>query len=110
VIIAACIPTLRPFFHKAFGSKSSLSGTGPSATRSGSGFKLSANLTASNGVKRLPSEADLQFGERDHRVQNDAESHSSQQGIWRTTEVNVDSDSIRDLESGPVSKAGSHDD
>ncbi|PYH88652.1 hypothetical protein BO71DRAFT_413938 [Aspergillus ellipticus CBS 707.79] len=42
VIVAACIPTLRPFFRKAFESKNSRSGT-DSRTRSGSALKLSSN-------------------------------------------------------------------
>lgn len=101
MIVAACIPTLRQFFHKAFGSKASLSGTGPSAARSGSAFKLASKLT-NTGAQRLPSESDMQFDEIYHKGYDDGESHSSQHRIWRTTEFNVEGDSLGDLETDPV--------
>ncbi|KAM3069917.1 hypothetical protein ACMFMG_010624 [Clarireedia jacksonii] len=105
VIIAACIPTLRPFFHKAFGCESSFSSTGLSATRLGPGFKR-ASLPTNNDVMRFNSESDIQFDEIHPKECDDTESHNSQQGIWQTTEVNVESDSMRDVENDPLPKVG----
>ncbi|PYI03679.1 hypothetical protein BO78DRAFT_374496 [Aspergillus sclerotiicarbonarius CBS 121057] len=87
VIVAACIPTLRPFFRIAFGTKGSRSGNTSSRTRSGSGFKLSSNPKHSLS-QRLPSESEIAL-ETHH---DDTESNASHHGIWRTQEVHVESD------------------
>jgi len=91
VIVAACIPTLRPFFYKTFGlSKSSRS---KSRTKSGSGYKLSSNPIHSSPL-RLHSNPGDETKDKDEYAQ----SSSSQRGIWRTREVTVESDEERDLE------------
>ncbi|KFY43096.1 hypothetical protein V495_04169 [Pseudogymnoascus sp. VKM F-4514 (FW-929)] len=77
VLVAACIPTLRPFFYKAFRSKGSLTGNSNSRTRSASAFKLSSN----------PSHKPELTLDEIQQKGYDAESNNSQQGIWRTTEI-----------------------
>jgi hypothetical protein len=95
VIVAACIPTLRPFFHKTFGSKRSTSD--PNTPLSGSAFKLSSrNATRSNKHAGSDSVSELPLDDR--KGDYDAESNDSQKGIWRTREVTIDSD--EDTESG----------
>ncbi|KAJ5143776.1 uncharacterized protein N7515_002563 [Penicillium bovifimosum] len=98
VIIAACIPTIRPLFRKVFGSTKNSSGQATS--RSGTGLGLSH----SHSAKQPSSNGGLFAGEmplEDIKPQcYDAESSSSQQGIWRTREVMVESDEERFLESG----------
>lgn len=93
VIVAACIPTLRPFFRQAFGSKGSSnhSSTGRSG---GSGFKLSSKPRP----KRLISATELALEEtQNNETQFDPETGSndsgnSRQGIWQTREVIVETD------------------
>jgi hypothetical protein len=92
VIVAACIPTLRPFFRRAFESRGS--SNNKSRGRSASAIKLSSNPTHV-GSKRLPSVSELPLGERNEDRDRDGEfdedlesgSHSSQRGIWQTREV-----------------------
>ncbi|KAJ6098360.1 hypothetical protein N7499_002734 [Penicillium canescens] len=96
VIVAACIPTLRPFFRKTFESKSSHSDTGNPS--SGLGFKLSSNPSHS-AIKPIGSESELPL-ERSKRQAFDVDSNNSQQGIWQTQEVSVESDEETDLEGG----------
>ncbi|KAL3477296.1 hypothetical protein BJX99DRAFT_226347 [Aspergillus californicus] len=104
VIVAACIPTLRPFFRHAFGSKGSTNDT--SNGRSGSAFPLSSN-PAHQGSKRLHSVSELTLREphhehdheHEHEHENDrfdrrydAErgSNSSQHGILQTNEFTLE--------------------
>jgi hypothetical protein len=90
VIVAACIPTLRPFFRRAFESHGSSNGT--SRGRSGSAIKLSLNPP--HGSKRLLSVSELPLDTRNQDAVFDEEcgSNSSQRGIWQTREVIVESD------------------
>ncbi|KAL4862147.1 hypothetical protein BDV12DRAFT_203329 [Aspergillus spectabilis] len=90
VIVAACIPTLRPFFRRAFESRGSSNGT--SRGRSGSAIKLSSNPM--HRSKRLPSVSELPLETRNQDTVFDEESgsNSSQRGIWQTREVIVESD------------------
>ncbi|KAL3459298.1 hypothetical protein BJX64DRAFT_301489 [Aspergillus heterothallicus] len=101
VIVAACIPTLRPFFRRAFestrGSSANNNNSSSARGRSGPAFKLSSNLTH-GGSKRMPSVPDDSLDgtrhENDHFDEGyDAESgsNSSQRGIWQTREVIVES-------------------
>ncbi|KAL6228725.1 hypothetical protein BDW75DRAFT_226373 [Aspergillus navahoensis] len=97
VIVAACIPTLRPFFRRAFESRGSSNNN--SRGRSASAIKLSSNPTHV-GSKRLPSVSELPLDERNEDRDRDGEfdedlesgSHSSQRGIWQTREVIVKSE------------------
>ncbi|KAF1814598.1 hypothetical protein P152DRAFT_280903 [Eremomyces bilateralis CBS 781.70] len=100
VLVAACIPTLRPFFHKAtFRSANSRSGTDNSRSRSGSRFKLSSNPKGrASSVSELALREDAKYETRAKGY--DAESNNSQQGIWRTMEVDISSGKERDSERG----------
>ncbi|KAL4902914.1 hypothetical protein BDW74DRAFT_180213 [Aspergillus multicolor] len=112
VIVAACIPTLRPFFRRAFESRSS----SRKSSSFGSGFKLSS--TPRSRSKKYITETELlqetqvETVTQDHDTsagmpfglgfdadmeQGSQKSHSSQQGIWQTREVIVESDG----EEGP---------
>jgi len=100
VLVAACIPTLRPFFHKAsFRSHDSRSNTDNSRRRSGSFFKPSSH-------RREPSSSLGELALRDetkHETKAEGfyvESNNSQQGIWRTLDYNVSSGEERDSELG----------
>ncbi|KAJ6102313.1 hypothetical protein N7486_004740 [Penicillium sp. IBT 16267x] len=78
VIIAACVPTLRPFFRKVFTNKSSRSGdSAGSHLHSSHAFKLSSNAVHS-AFQRPESESEMPLDTR--------------QGIWRTREVTVESE------------------
>jgi hypothetical protein len=94
VLIAASIPTLRPFFHKAsFGITSSPANTNNNSHKqSGNSFRLS------NRKNRGPPSSDweLALAEEAHYETKgtkgtDVESNNSQQGIWRTRDVDVTS-------------------
>lgn len=76
VIVAACVPTLRPFFRKVFTHKSSGNSTG-SHLHSSHTFKLSSNAVHS-GFQRPESESEMPLDNR--------------QGIWQTREVTVESE------------------
>ncbi|ODM19704.1 hypothetical protein SI65_04690 [Aspergillus cristatus] len=89
VIVAACIPTLRPFFRKAFQYKDPSSGSG---SRSGFGFQLTSN-PKSVSCKHLPSTSELPLNEQEAY---DVESSDNRKGIWRTREVQVE----REAEDG----------
>ncbi|KAL2840657.1 hypothetical protein BJY01DRAFT_249877 [Aspergillus pseudoustus] len=110
VIVAACIPTLRPFFRRAFestkGSSANDNKTSSTRGRSGSAFKLSSNPTHSGGSKRMPSVSEIPLEETGHGHGHSHEhehdgygygydvergSSSSQRGIWQTREVIVES-------------------
>ncbi|KAL4784455.1 hypothetical protein BJX76DRAFT_220143 [Aspergillus varians] len=83
VIVAACIPTLRPFFRRAFESKGSSNNT-----YSGSGIKLSTNPRS----KRQVTETQLALEETQNRdTDPETGSNDSRQGIWQTREVIVES-------------------
>ncbi|KAH8673428.1 hypothetical protein BX600DRAFT_433057 [Xylariales sp. PMI_506] len=84
VIVAACIPTLRPFFHKPFQSKK---GTG----NSGSGGSKYSNNLSMFSINRKPGKSSipLETVERDNE-HDDTESQSSQQGIVRTLDVQME--------------------
>ncbi|KAJ5161070.1 hypothetical protein N7492_006462 [Penicillium capsulatum] len=98
VIVAACIPTLRPFFRKVFTSgKGNTTGTASnSRSRSGSTFKLASN-PVHNGSRRLPSVSEFPL-EDPQATGHDTDSNHSQKGIWQTREVTVESDDEPDLE------------
>ncbi|RAH50718.1 uncharacterized protein BO95DRAFT_438481 [Aspergillus brunneoviolaceus CBS 621.78] len=94
VIVAACIPTLRPFFRKAFESKGyrsdSLSHT--SHPYSGaSAFKLSTTPKLKpSGAKRLPSESELPLDTIPHdQDSEEADAADLRRGIWRTSQIQV---------------------
>ncbi|KAL3429517.1 hypothetical protein BDV09DRAFT_190045 [Aspergillus tetrazonus] len=107
VIVAACIPTLRPFFRRAFESR----GSSDRTTSLRSGIKL----TSTSRSKRHMTAPELALQETHNRDEHDIgfglefdaergsqesgrRSHSSQQGIWQTREVIVESDG----ESEPI--------
>ncbi|KUL91859.1 hypothetical protein ZTR_01311 [Talaromyces verruculosus] len=78
VLVAACVPTLRPFFRKVFTSKSSRSGNSAgSHLHSSHAFKLSSNAVHS-GFQRPKSASEMPL--------------DTKQGIWRTREVTVESE------------------
>ncbi|KAJ5542362.1 hypothetical protein N7461_008365 [Penicillium sp. DV-2018c] len=103
VIIAACLPTIRPLFRKVFWSRNGSSGRGTS--RSGTGFGGS-HL---HSTKQTCSSGELFAGEMPlddiKHPCYDAASSSSQHAIWRTREFTVESDEERFLENG---RAESH--
>ncbi|PYH80047.1 hypothetical protein BO82DRAFT_120123 [Aspergillus uvarum CBS 121591] len=87
VIVAACIPTLRPFFRKAFESKGYRSDSHTSHVYSGgSTFKLSTTPKPS-GAQRLPSESDLPL-DTNHQ-DGEADAADLRRGIWRTSQIHV---------------------
>ncbi|PYI15647.1 hypothetical protein BO99DRAFT_467685 [Aspergillus violaceofuscus CBS 115571] len=90
VIVAACIPTLRPFFRKAFESKGYRSDSHPSHPYSGgSAFKLSTTPKPS-GAQRLPSESELPLDTiPPHDQDGEADAADSRRGIWRTSQIHV---------------------
>ncbi|OGM44716.1 hypothetical protein ABOM_007358 [Aspergillus bombycis] len=87
VIVAACIPTLRPFFRKTFKLSKGSSGANTSRSRSGAALKLASTL--SNPQNPFTS-SDLPLKNMIGDVDGDEASNSSRQGIWRTTEVRVE--------------------
>jgi hypothetical protein len=91
VLVAACIPTLRPFFHKAsFRSSGSRSDKDDSRNRSGSSFKLSSHRKCpSSSIRELALEEETKHETNPER--SDVESNNSEQGIWRTLDFNVSS-------------------
>jgi hypothetical protein len=104
VLVAACIPTLRPFFHKAsFRSSDLRSDTDNSRKRSGSSFQLSCH-------RKRPSSSVREMGFREDTTQetkvkgSDVESNNSQQGIWRTLDFSISSGEERASENGEVDR------
>ncbi|KAL4800799.1 hypothetical protein BDV19DRAFT_383820 [Aspergillus venezuelensis] len=98
VIVAACIPTLRPFFRRAFESRESSNNT--SSRRTGSAIKLSSNPSGIRS-KRGPSTTEIDLQETQvHDDYGDRGSNNSRQGIWQTREVIVESDDEKDVEGG----------
>ncbi|OJJ88711.1 uncharacterized protein ASPGLDRAFT_42285 [Aspergillus glaucus CBS 516.65] len=87
VIVAACIPTLRPFFRKTFQSKDASTSSG-SGSRSGFGFQLTSNPKPV-GCKHLPSVSELPLNEQEAY---DVENNGDHRAIWRTKEVKVESE------------------
>ncbi|KAF3385187.1 hypothetical protein F1880_001821 [Penicillium rolfsii] len=85
VIVAACIPTLRPFFRKTFQSTKGSTDPATSRNRSNSTFKLSSQPSHSRDPFGL--ERDRKGAKKD--IYGDEDSNSSRQGIWRTREVTV---------------------
>ncbi|KAI1259430.1 hypothetical protein F5Y18DRAFT_296648 [Xylariaceae sp. FL1019] len=84
VIIAACVPTLRPFFTAFSGGKAT-----PSTDSSSMLTTLRSTLDhRSPRIKRSDSMMQLDGMGVDH---DDTESRTSQQVIWRTVEFKVDS-------------------
>ncbi|KAL4949631.1 hypothetical protein BDW69DRAFT_173915, partial [Aspergillus filifer] len=99
VIVAACIPTLRPFFRRAFESRGSSNDT---SRRTGSAIKLSSNPSGLRS-KHGPSTTEIDLQETQIVYEGDEvdrESNNSQQGIWQTREVIVVSDDEKDVERG----------
>ncbi|PGH18283.1 hypothetical protein AJ79_00622 [Helicocarpus griseus UAMH5409] len=91
VIVAACIPTLRPFFHRAFKSEKSStpqSSPFPSRTFASSVFKQKSK-------KSVPSLYEIPLDTM-KTVDGDAESNSSRQQIWQTTNVIMEWESEKD--------------
>ncbi|KAL5003013.1 hypothetical protein BDV10DRAFT_64999 [Aspergillus recurvatus] len=101
VIVAACIPTLRPFFRRAFESRASSN----KSSSLGSRIKLSSTARSKRRVTatelaleetQIQEDRDMGFGLRFEVERgsqgNRGQSHSSQQGIWQTREVIVESD------------------
>ncbi|KAL4733743.1 hypothetical protein BDV11DRAFT_209987 [Aspergillus similis] len=90
VIVAACIPTLRPFFRRAFEPR----GSSDKSSSHDSGFKLYSTARSKRHVT-APERAfeeiqrfDVERGSHGSGRQ----SHSSQQEIWRTREVATEGD------------------
>ncbi|RDW78947.1 uncharacterized protein DSM5745_05799 [Aspergillus mulundensis] len=104
VIVAACIPTLRPFFKRAFESRASSHRSRSKSSSFGSGFKLSSTPRAKRYLTDTELLQETQVETVTHRDAGlvvglgfDVEagsqrSHSSQLGIWQTREVIVESD------------------
>ncbi|KAJ5094096.1 hypothetical protein N7456_009957 [Penicillium angulare] len=86
VIVAACIPTLRPFFRKTFKSTLGSSERSTSRSRSGSGFKLPSN-PMNGGPKKAPSSVS-EFPLRDTRQKSHGEDGhgSDHDGSWHAME------------------------
>ncbi|KGO77009.1 hypothetical protein PITC_004300 [Penicillium italicum] len=98
VIVAACIPTIRPLFRKTFESIIGSSGEASSRRETGSGFEL-PYISIQSRSKRTVSATKLPL--KDQKQQPcDAESNSSQLGIWRTREAIVESDDDISLGGG----------
>lgn len=89
VLIAASIPTLRPFFHKASFRSKNIPSSDHSHKKSGSSFKLSSmkNRGPPSSDWELALAEETKYETKSKAM--DVESASSQQGIWRTREVNV---------------------
>jgi len=85
VIMAACIPTMRPFFHRAWRR-------GTSSNKSGSAtadpFASGSMGRSRTGHRRVASKTDVALDEID--AHDDTASQESQQGIVRTVQVSVD--------------------
>ena len=96
VIVAASVPTLRPFFRKRFASKKGTTTGNTSTSRSEANFKLSSNRKHSVS-KNAPSLSEIPLDDRNGKSP-DSDSNHSQHGIWETREVTVESDDERDLE------------
>ncbi|OJJ99211.1 hypothetical protein ASPACDRAFT_43874 [Aspergillus aculeatus ATCC 16872] len=87
VIVAACIPTLRPFFRKAFESKGCRS---DSLTHSSHPYSGATPKLKPSGAKRLPSESELPLDTIPHDQGNEeADAADLRQGIWRTSQIHV---------------------
>lgn len=99
VIVAACVPTLRPLFRKAFTSKSTNRTGSNSRSRSGPAFKM-RNSRLHHVSRRLPTtESELALGETYDKTY-DVEANPSL-AIWKTQEF------AGDLKDGRVSRPGS---
>jgi hypothetical protein len=81
VIVAACIPTLRPFFRKTFNSTKGSSGGSNSHTRSGSAFKL-GNIPSRKGPASV---SEFPLKDAAQKIQG-GESHGSENGSWHAME------------------------
>jgi hypothetical protein len=84
--MAACVPTVRPFFHRTW-QRGTVSGNERSGSHSA--HKLtSISLGRSNvGHKRVGSIAEVELDDLDRY---DAESGNSQKGIMRTIKVSME--------------------
>jgi hypothetical protein len=94
VIVAACIPTLKPFFHKAFnGDRSGRSGRSNPNQSASKGSKLSSKMTSKNfsqSRKNPDLESASEMPLDDMGPQEYAESSTSQKGILRTLDVSME--------------------
>jgi len=93
VIIAACIPTIRPLFHTVFRSNNKYKSS-PSKSRSDfkPSIKLSSKVSTTGPESKVRVEGRRGGGDY-------AEEHSSQKGIWRTHDFTfIESD--EDVEPG----------
>jgi hypothetical protein len=103
VLVAACIPTLRPFFHKESFRPRGFDYRGNNS-RSRSGASSSFELPSHR--KYTPSNLDWKLPRRDEAGTEtntnglDAESEDSQQGIWRALDYDVSSGKELDPEHG----------
>lgn len=95
VIVAACVPTLRPLLRKAFTLKSTTNGTGSnSRSRSWSAFKMKKN-PLHQVSRRLPTESETALGET---YENNLDLESNRQpAILQTTEFTVDVEHGKEL-------------
>lgn len=85
VIMAACVPTMRPFFHRVW-RRGSSADIQDSATTDP--FESNPMRRSRTGHRRVGSKMDVALNDLD--VQDDAASRESQQGIVRTVEVSMD--------------------
>lgn len=86
VIMAACVPTMRPFFHRTW-KRETTSGnakSGPRSTDQLTGISLGRSNA---GHKRVGSTMDVGLDDLD---KDGAESSNSQQGIMRTIKVSME--------------------
>ncbi|KIW01184.1 uncharacterized protein PV09_07466 [Verruconis gallopava] len=103
VLVAACIPTLRPFFHKAsFRSRAAMS-SDKGHSNSGSSWRFSSR-------RRGPPSSDWEMTLRDDMKDEsqakaiDVESNNSQQGIWRVMDFNISHGDERESERGEIGR------
>lgn len=92
VIIAACIPTLRPFFNKAFAGKTNVSEGRSFFREIGSFFSLRSlsNRSFSHMVwKRSANSHRSQTRKSDEQELRDTTIATSQPVIWKTSEFEV---------------------
>lgn len=107
VLVAACIPTLRPFFHKAVLRRRGWRSDGSSKPSASSSYKLSKLSAHHKGQSTSNWESALEEHQNMEGKAKvfDVESNNSQQGIWRRLEFNVSSGGEeRESERGEVGK------
>jgi hypothetical protein len=99
VIIAASIPTLRPFFHKAFLGRGDSKDTGNSHSRLSSKPPSKTYWGPSGHKRTADSGSDVPLDEHiggKYAELNESRAVDPQTGIWRTVDVNMEWDEEAD--------------